>query len=151
MALTHSLLILLALLFVKHFFADGPLQTSKQVANKGKWLHPDGFAHAGTHAALSGVCILLWSALFSSEISAGGLAALLGALLPAEFVVHYMIDFSKCALERNTDWSHVETGADGKRRLVIESDRFFFSFLLDQLGHALTYVAMVALLAAMLF
>lgn len=142
-----SLMILAAMLFLKHLCADGPLQTSWQLANKGKLLHPGGFAHAGVHVALTGLCLALWYVAFASETLAASTAAELFALILAiEFVVHYLVDWTKCAFDARLELSHSEVGPDGQRRLVIQGGGFFYAFLADQTAHSLTYIAIIAVI-----
>lgn len=153
MTLIESFPILLALLFVKHFVADGPLQTPYQLAYKGVWIHPGGLLHSGVHVGLSALCIMIWGVLFAPADASFAtiMAATAILLLPFEFVVHYLVDYGKCAIEANHNWSRVELTADGARRIVIEDcDAYFVAFLADQLAHALTMIAMVAMLAACL-
>ena len=143
----ESLIFLAALLFVKHFAADGPLQTGYQVAHKGRFLHPAGLAHAGLHAALTAVCLGVWAALVDRDAVFGGwtqmdVALVLSLIIFGEFVVHYLTDYAKCAVDARYRWSSAEAGPDGQTRLIIENTKAYFTaFLLDQLAHALTYVA----------
>jgi hypothetical protein len=44
---------------IKHFVADGILQTNYQYANKGKWGHPGGLIHAGNHGLFTFPCFVL--------------------------------------------------------------------------------------------
>lgn len=142
----ESLLLLTALLFVKHFFADGPLQTSYQVANKGRFLHPAGFAHAGVHVLGTGLCLALWLLAIGriGDLS-GGVAVGLASVLALEFVLHYFIDFAKCQVDARYRYSEMKVQADGVARLVINHTNYFMAFLLDQLAHALTLVLIVYL------
>lgn len=153
MTLVESLLVLTAMLFVKHFLADGPLQTPYQLAGKSKLLHPGGLAHAGIHAGLTGLCLAFWAALLAPAgvdlFGLFGFAALV--LLPLEFVVHYLIDYAKCAVDALGRWSTTEIRPDGARLIVIEKcDAYFIAFLVDQLAHAITLIGLVALLATQL-
>lgn len=134
-----------ALLFVKHFVADGPLQTSYQVQNKGVLLHPAGLAHAGTHAGLTFIVLAVWA-----EIASAPEFSILGPSLGAvaivclvEFAVHYAIDYSKCALESRFRWASADYLENGKKVLRIEDERFFYAFLADQTCHSLTYIAIL--------
>ena len=155
----ESFAILLALLFVKHFAADGPLQTPYQLANKGVWMHPGGLLHAGAHTGLSALAITVWGLLFApAQADFLTLMAVLAdaawGLLqskPFEFVAHYLVDYAKCAYDARGKLSRLEIGADGVKRLVIDrTDAYFIAFLADQLMHALTMIAMVVILAAWL-
>ena len=149
----ESFAILLALLFVKHFAADGPLQTPYQLANKGVWMHPGGLLHAGAHTGLSALAITVWGLLFApAQADFLTLMAVLAVVvLPFEFVAHYLVDYAKCAYDARGKLSRLEIGADGVKRLVIDrTDAYFIAFLADQLMHALTMIAMVVILAAWL-
>lgn len=145
-ATIDSLLALAALLFIKHWLADGPLQTDAQAINKGVWLHPDGLAHAGSHALGTAICLALWSA--TTGASAPLLA--LAALLTAEFVIHYLIDYSKCSVDAQLKWAESVVTDDGRRTILIKNKNFFFLFLADQTLHSLTYVGMLFALSRLM-
>lgn len=144
-----ALFVLAALLFLKHFVADGPLQSAAQVRNKGVFLHPDGISHAVIHAGLSAIAIAAWAFALGVDLVSfsGGVTAVL-ALLAAEVVVHYAIDFSKCQVDRRFGWAS-RPAQPAEAYLVIHDPRFFYSFLADQLAHSLTYVAMLFAIARM--
>lgn len=136
-------MVLAAFLVVKHFLADGPMQTAYQVRNKGVLGHPGGLIHAGVHAGMSGLCLALWAGLYPAAGAAvAAHASLVTALLLAEFVLHYMIDFMKMRVDQKFRWSSVDR--DGF--LTVRSPAFFFSFLLDQACHHMTYVVMLAVI-----
>lgn len=105
---------------VKHFVADYLLQPGWILAGKGNIFHPGGYAHAGIHAVLSLVVLLL----VGTPI---GLAA---AIFAGEFVLHYALDYSKIQYSKGV---HVES----------QPARFWALHGVDQLAHQLTYVAMV--------
>lgn len=114
--------ILLAMLATKHFVFDFVLQTPYQLKNKGVYGHPSGLLHAGLH-----VCGTL-VALLAVAVPAGPLAA----ILFAEFVAHYHIDWAKEQITRRV----------GKSNNV-----FFWGMIgLDQLMHHLTYIGIYAVL-----
>lgn len=137
----NALMILAALLVVKHFIADGPLQTDYQVRHKGVWGHPGGLLHAGAHVGLSAVCFALWGALVDPPVS----VSFVLFLLAGEFVVHYLIDYSKCRIDSKFGWS--SRGGDDAY-VTVHDKAFFFSFLADQALHQLTYVAMIYAIGA---
>ncbi len=142
-----SIFALGALLFLKHFVADGPLQTSWQVRNKGIFGHPAGIAHAGTHVLGSAAAFALWPHVFGpsmEELQAH--LPFLGALLAAEFVIHYFVDLAKCRLDAIFKCSERGSGRKGDPILHIRSVLFFHLFLADQTCHSLTYVAMLAII-----
>lgn len=142
---TGDILALGALLFVKHLLADGPLQTSYQVSNKGRFLHPAGLTHAGTHVLLSLVAIALWPqvAEFGGYDVLRAQVGLVVAILVAEFVIHYFVDLTKCRLDRFFQFSKPGETVNGRRELIITHTGFFQLFLIDQTCHSLTYIAMM--------
>jgi len=121
------MLLLMAGLEVKHFVADYLLQAGWMIAGKGRLGAPGGYAHAGLHAVLSAVVLLL------GRIP---VEAMLG-LVVAEFVIHYALDYSK---------AHYGHGVDPDQ----DAPRYWSLHGLDQLLHQLTYVVMIwlSLLAA---
>jgi hypothetical protein len=112
------------LLFVglelKHFIADYFLQPGWMLSGKGDFRHIGGYAHAGLHAVLSGVVLLV----------AGTDLTTLALLMVAEFVVHYLLDYAKILYSRGV---HVDT----------QPKRFWSLHGLDQITHQLTYAAMI--------
>lgn len=151
---TTSILVLGALLFLKHFVADGPLQSSWHVQNKGVFLHPAGLAHSGIHVAGSALAFALWP--FVMGLGAPTLQApwltdflwLAAAILVAEFVVHYFVDLGKCKIDRILKCSSVQINDKGDPEVVIHNVTYFYFFLLDQTCHSLTYLAMLYVLAS---
>jgi hypothetical protein len=108
----------------KHFICDFVIQTEWQVRTKGIYGHPGGFIHSGAHALASIPAILVW----------GPSLKLLAALVVAEFIIHYHMDWSK---------EHI-----GKRKgLRVDMGAYWTLFGLDQFVHQLTYVAFLAILA----
>lgn len=142
LAVMEPFAVLAGFLFLKHLAADGPLQSSYQVTNKGKLLHPGGLLHAGIHAGLSGVCLLGWAAWIPIAIGTE-VAMTVGALLAIEFAIHYTTDFAKVQLESRRGWLLVERASDGTMSLRITSPVYFISFLTDQTVHSLTYIGMI--------
>jgi hypothetical protein len=105
---------------LKHIVADYFLQPGWMLAGKGDFRQPGGYVHAGIHAGLSAIVLL---------VAGTPMLALLG-LVVAEFVVHYLLDYSKIQYSRGV---HV----DGQPR------RFWSLHGLDQFTHQLTYAAMI--------
>ncbi len=105
---------------VKHYIADYFLQPAWMLVGKGDLRHPGGYAHAGVHAALSAVVLLI----------AGTPLPILAALVVGEWVVHYVLDFSKIHYSRGV---HVDTSPR----------RFWALHGVDQLTHQLTYAVMI--------
>jgi hypothetical protein len=113
-------LILFLGLEIKHYIADYFLQPAWMLVGKGDLRHPGGYAHAGVHAALSAVVLLI----------AGTPLPILAALVVGEWVVHYVLDFSKIHYSRGV---HVDTSPR----------RFWALHGVDQLTHQLTYAVMI--------
>jgi hypothetical protein len=105
---------------IKHYVADYFLQPGWMLSGKGNIFHPGGYAHAGIHAVLSLIVLLLMGTPI-------GLAA---ALFAAEFVIHYALDYSKI---------HYSTGV----HVDSQPRRFWALHGIDQLTHQLTYAAMI--------
>lgn len=117
-----TMYIILALLLIKHFLCDYPLQSPwmlRKSAEKG-WLAPLS-AHAYAHAFGTYIVFLI----------VGGFADPTFAvwMMGLDFLAHWLIDFWKARLTRP------EFGS-----------RAFWNYLgLDQLLHNLTYLAMIFL------
>lgn len=105
---------------LKHYVADYFLQPGWMLAGKGDFRQPGGYAHAAVHATLTALVLLL---------AATPVATLL-AIVAAEFVVHYVLDYSKIHYSRGV---HVDT----------QPRRFWSLHGIDQITHQLTYGAMI--------
>lgn len=116
-------LIAMAYLMVKHCIADFLLQTENQRRTKGEYGAVGGITHALTHVALTAPVFL-----FLPWIGVGAIVA----LLAGEFTVHYHIDWLKEQTVRRNGWTSHDTP-------------FWYAIGIDQLGHGLTYVALLAL------
>lgn len=113
---------LLVGLEVKHFIADYLLQPPWILAGKGNYRLPGGYAHAGIHALFSLiVLVVLGTPLW-----------LAASLCAAEFVIHYGLDYAKI---------HYSAGVHMDKA----PKRYWGLHGLDQLGHQLTYAAMVGI------
>ena len=110
---------------LKHYVADYFLQPAWMLAGKGDLRQPGGYAHAGVHAALTALVLLL----------AAAPPATLMLIVAAEFVVHYVLDYSKIHYSRGV---HVDT----------EPRRFWGLHGLDQLTHQLTYGVIIYVVLA---
>ena len=110
------MILMLALLEVKHYLFDFHWQTPKMLAGKGVLGNRWGVAHSGLHA-MSTLVILL------------ALAPSFWWLAFAEFAVHYGVDYMKARYGIK----------DASRTL------FWKQLGLDQLAHQLTYVAIAAI------
>ena len=105
---------------LKHFIADYFMQPGWMLAGKGDFRRSGGYAHAGVHAALTGVVLVL----------AGMPPVWLAGVVAGEFVVHYLLDFAKIQYSRGV---HVDS----------QPARFWSLHGLDQIGHQLTYAAII--------
>ncbi|MGV3489809.1 MAG: DUF3307 domain-containing protein [Devosia sp.] len=105
---------------LKHYIADYFLQPAWMLKGKGDFRRIGGYAHAGLHAALTGVVLVLAQTPWPW---------LIGIVL-AEFVVHYLLDYSKILYSRGV---HIDT----------QPARFWSLHGLDQIGHQLTYGAII--------
>ena len=116
-------LLLLLLLQLKHFICDFVVQTRYQLRYKGIYGHPAGLLHAGLHTTGSAAVLIALkiAGLLSVSIT------LLAALLAAEFVLHYHIDWGK--EQANKPLSKEEGTA------------YWALFGFDQFLHQATYVA----------
>lgn len=116
----QAALILLALLAVKHFICDGPLQTLAMVRGKATYGNRLGLLHAAVHAFATLLVLFL---IGLPPALALGIAA-------SELVVHYHIDFAKEQLLRQMQWTHAQP-------------HFWWTLVGDQALHHLSYIAAV--------
>ena len=112
--------VLLLGLEIKHYVADYFLQPAWMLGGKGDIRHPGGYAHAGIHAGLTAVVLLV----------AGTPMVTLASIIFAEFVVHYLLDYSKIHYSRGV---HVDSAPR----------RFWALHGIDQLTHQVTYAAII--------
>lgn len=118
--MTNSIvLFILALLFIKHFFVDFPMQQPYQWMNKGTYGHMGGILHSFLHAFFSFGVLVPWF----------GLVAL--PVVIVEFVLHYHIDWAKMNINSQCGWK------------CNEHPEFWTLLGVDQLLHALTYIGMI--------
>lgn len=111
----------IAYLMIKHCVADFLLQTEYQRRTKGDYGAVGGITHAATHGALTAPVFLILP-----PIGFGAMAA----LLTGEFTIHYHLDWIKDQLVRRNGWTSHDTP-------------FWWALGVDQLGHGLTYVALI--------
>lgn len=116
-------LLILTLLFTKHFIVDFPLQKPYQYLNKGTYGHPGGMLHAWLH----GFGTMIVFAFFLNI----NIAVMLGIV---DAVIHYHIDWAKMKLNKKLGWGPTT------------HEQFWWLLGLDQYLHALTYIGLVALL-----
>lgn len=105
---------------LKHYIADYFLQPGWMLGGKGDFRQLGGYAHAGAHAGLTGLVLLL----------AGTPLPWLAGIVLAEFVVHYLLDYAKIHYSKGVHF-------DAQPR------RFWSLHGLDQIGHQLTYGAII--------
>lgn len=117
-------LLILSLLFVKHFLCDFVLQTAYQARTKGSYGHIGGLLHASIHAVGTGLVLLLF------RVDADTLIA----VVLAELIIHYHVDFFKERITRARQWRPTQHA-------------FWIALGADQLIHAQTYVAIVLWIA----
>jgi hypothetical protein len=110
----------LALLFIKHWFADFVVQFNYMVEQKGIYGAEGGIHHSLIH------CVLTWLVMYA--VFQNTFVAVFTALFDG--VVHYHIDWLKMNISR---W----------RNLTIRDHEFWMWLGADQLAHCLTYIAMV--------
>jgi hypothetical protein len=118
--MSETLLLTFSALFLKHFAFDYPFQTQSEIAHKGSYGNLKGMAHSLKHGLGSTLVLFLFAS--------APLAWLLGLL---DFVTHYHIDWAKVQLTK---------------RVKAMSKAWWVLFGLDQLAHALVYVAIVWLI-----
>jgi hypothetical protein len=123
---TLTVLGLVLLLQVKHVVADYMLQNGYILANRRIYGHPGGLLHVAIHLAGS------LGALLVVGIGPG----LLLALLAAEAVVHYHLDWAKDNLV-------------ARRGLKATDAAYWYVAGIDQGLHQATYLAMAAVWAVM--
>lgn len=116
-----QLFLLLIFFQVKHFIADGPLQTKRMVDEKGRYGATLGLVHSGLHAV--GTFIVVFLVMHASLW-----AVLLAAI---DFAIHYHVDYAKERMVRYFNW----TPANGP---------FWWAIMGDQMLHHLTYIGLSA-------
>jgi hypothetical protein len=119
----HMVTVTIAMLVcfqVKHFVADYLLQPGWLLRGKGDVRRAGGYVHAGIHALGSLPAFLI--------AGPGAFATL--ALLAAEFIVHYLIDFTKA-------------GLSGRGHGGPETRAYWALHGADQLLHQLTYAGLI--------
>ena len=117
----NTTLLLITLLFTKHFIVDFPLQNKFQWSNKGTYLHLGGILHSGLHGLGTYFCFVWFAPLAAIYLSI------------IDFVLHYHIDWAKMNLNSKMGWG------------PNTHEQFWWLLGLDQFLHALTYVGLVYL------
>ena len=114
-------LVLLALLTIKHMFADYFFQTAIMLADRGRYLHAGRGLHCLVNVVCTGICFLV--------VGPPLLLSLL--VLAAEFLAHYHIDWAKGRWSDLNGHGPADAG-------------YWRAFGADQALHHLTYVVMIA-------
>ena len=117
----NEILILISLLFIKHFIVDFPLQNKYQWSNKGTYGHPGGLLHASLHGLATMLCFWWYAPL----------ACIYLGLIDA--VIHYHVDWAKMNLNSKMGWGPTT------------HEQFWWLLGADQLAHAATYIFLVNL------
>lgn len=117
----NDTLILVSLLFAKHFIVDFPLQNKFQWSNKGTYGHVGGIMHSSLHGLSTALCFW-WYAPIA--------CIWLGVI---DMVIHYHIDWAKMNLNAKMKWG------------PNTHEQFWWLLGLDQYLHAITYIGLVAL------
>ena len=115
-----SILLFLALLFVKHWYVDFVNQSAEEVAGKGIY----GNAHGIMHSVKQGLGTLAVSLVFLGDI---GLALQLAFI---DFALHYHIDWLKININRRYNYT-------------VQDPQFWAWLGADQLAHSITYLFLV--------
>lgn len=119
---------MVALLFLKHFIIDFPLQIwAYQYANKGTYGHPGGLLHSGLHVL--GTALVMLS-LFGFGRDAIYVTTYISLL---DGIIHYHIDWTKMNLNKKFGWGPTT------------HNEYWVLLGFDQLLHALTYILLVYL------
>ncbi|WP_158971772.1 DUF3307 domain-containing protein [Chachezhania sediminis] len=120
--MTHTVaivLLLFALLEIKHMLADYFLQTRWMLQGRGGYLHLGRAAHAGVHALGSVIVFLI----------VGAPLGFIACIVVLEWIVHFHIDFWKASFSE-------------KKCLTPDQAAFWRAAGFDQWLHHMTYVAM---------
>jgi hypothetical protein len=116
MTMLVAAMLLLTLLFVKHWYVDFVNQTMEEVNSKGIYGTRAGLNHSFKHGVGTAICIM--------AITGPGYFVFCIALGILDFVLHYHIDWAKM------NWGNRD----------IQNPLFWNHLGLDQLVHQLTYL-----------
>lgn len=114
--------ILFALL-MKHAVADLLIQSLRPPGDKSKIFSKTNFYHSADHGILTGIVLLAFLIPWELVI----------ALAILDFVLHYLIDWSKTNFVKHMDWDR-----DGKAFWRVQA--------FDQMGHYLTYMLLIVII-----
>ena len=113
--------VLLALLFIKHWYIDFVNQTNEEVQYKGTYLDWRGVKHSVKHGL--GTLAIFYFATDMTLVD----ALVFGVL---DFIFHYHIDWAKININKENNYT-------------VENPKFWQWLGADQLAHNLTYLFMV--------
>lgn len=123
--MTINLIACMALLQVKHYIVDFPLQSQSHLVDKGLYGNLNGITHSLYHGLGTFLCLVV--------LAPTGTWLLLSALGLLDAVVHYHVDWIKTRFG-NKD---------------IREKTFWNQLGQDQLAHQLTYLLVLTLLTYM--
>lgn len=113
-----EILFLLALLQIKHWYADFKIQTYMQTIKKGVWLDPIGMSHTWDHIKATAVVLAIFYFFFPVSL----VSILITIAVEGPF--HYIVDYTK-----------VKFGCKDNTKPL-----FWNQFGLDQMAHQLSYL-----------
>lgn len=115
-----SIFILLALLFVKHWYIDFINQSMEEVVGKGIYGNAHGLMHSIKHGVASTLIFLAFTGDFTYSVIIGII----------DFAIHYHVDWAKININKKYNYT--------------PNDPKFWAWLgADQLAHSLTYLGIV--------
>ena len=117
-----SILLLLALLQLKHWYIDFVIQTNVEIASKGIYGDRQGIMHSAKHGL--GTMLAITLVVTPAYIF---FAFVCGVI---DFVVHYHVDWAKININK-------------KYNYTTENPKFWAWLGADQLAHSLTYLGLV--------
>jgi hypothetical protein len=115
-----SIFILLALLFVKHWYIDFVNQSMEEVNGKGIYGNAYGLMHSIKHGLATFIIFCFFTVNFSFSVIIGVI----------DFVIHYHVDWAKININKRFEYT-------------VENPKFWAWLGADQLAHSLTYLALV--------
>ena len=115
-----SIFILLALLFIKHWYIDFVNQTLDEVNGKGIYGNAYGIMHSIKHGVAT--MFIFWAFTGGFEYS-----VIIGLI---DFALHYHIDWAKNNINKKYNYTP-------------ENPKFWSWLGADQMAHSLTYLALV--------
>ena len=121
----ESILLLLVLLQIKHWYIDFVNQDAVEVAHKGIYLDWRGVKHSFKQGLGTFFMFSAWITLFGGKVTL--YLGFIIAMSMADFILHYHIDWAKMKY--------------GNRDITTPA--FWNHLGIDQMAHQLTYIAIV--------